>query len=123
MRLPEIADVVIDAAALAPARDRESIAREHSKEEDADNDPGKLHVWVPAERRLLLGSASQRRNGFTAKSGSEAGRERPRRSVAACPRWCLMAARRSQRSRRPKSRGWARASGPAENFSRHRLRH
>src|SRR5207244_1246123 len=116
MGLSQIADIIIDPAAFVPARDRENIARQHREEEDADDDFGKLHDSVPGMRRLLLGSASRRRNGFTARSEWEAGRGRLRRSAAAFPRWYRPAARRRQRSRKPKSRGWARASGPAGIF-------
>src|SRR5262245_49365283 len=46
MRLAQIADVVIDAAAFVPARDRQNIADENAKEEDADDDLCKLHEVV-----------------------------------------------------------------------------
>ena len=39
MRLPQIADVVIDAAALAPARDVSDVARQHQQEAETAEQP------------------------------------------------------------------------------------
>jgi hypothetical protein len=44
MRLPQIADVVIDAAGLGPARHRPDLAREQQQAEQAANDLQRFHV-------------------------------------------------------------------------------
>ena len=43
MRLPQIADVIIDAAAFAPARHRPDIARQHREQAEAAEEPENFH--------------------------------------------------------------------------------
>jgi hypothetical protein len=47
VRLPEIADVVVDAAALVPMRDQPHIVCQYQQKDDAEEYLEKLHRFIP----------------------------------------------------------------------------
>ena len=123
MRLPQIADVVVDAAAFAPARDRPDVARQHQKATEAAE---QSDIFIcpcrtrPPQVLFLLLKASrypgkQPRHDVNARSRSAPCPRALRLSAAGCPRWSPPAARPHRRSRKPRSRDWAPAGDPAEN--------
>src|SRR5947208_2485195 len=117
MRLPEIADVVINAAAFAPARHRRDIARQHREQAQAAEKPEEFHpVHIePRPVSPLLGAAGARSNraGIIAKSLWAWPHQAPPRSAAAYPWLSPLAAHLPHRTRTRRSRGWAPAGGPA----------
>ena len=62
MRLPQIAHVVIDAAAFAPARHRPDIARQHREQTDAAEEPENFILPMSNPVCPLLGAARVRSN-------------------------------------------------------------
>jgi hypothetical protein len=47
MRLPKIADVIIDTATLVPMRDRPDIACQDQQKDDAEKYLERLHRFIP----------------------------------------------------------------------------
>ena len=121
MRLPQIADIVIDPAGFAPARDIDQIllpapARKPIRAEDprifaifpVEPPSAVPRFWRCAGRTQLA-----RHRSVSARSRSAPRRRALRRSEGACPWSSPPAAHLPHRTRTPRSRGWASAGGPA----------
>src|ERR1700682_3486740 len=98
MRLPQIAYVIIDPAAFAPARYRPDVARQHQQKAEAAKKPERVHPahFDPANALIspLLGAAIAGRNQAAGAETSTPGRARRlaiehSRDPVACPQGSL----------------------------------
>src|ERR1700749_2608276 len=90
MSLPQITDVVVDAATFIPARHRPDVARQHQKAYEAAGNLQIMHRVIPARGvQVVVAKSRVARKGLApsliAKSQSRRGRRGLPRFAAASP--------------------------------------
>src|SRR5262249_32441963 len=101
--LPQIAEVVIDAARFGPARHRPELAREQEQADKAAEDFQRFHRF----ERMPMATPPLAQALANATSGSAPCPRALPSSADTSPVSSPPGARWSRRSRRPRSRGWA----------------